>query len=306
MLSPLSQTKNTLRISILDPSKIADLWSERLNVDVGKDFKLIPQLEQWKCGDTGLRWYEPAQAAGESDLYTQLEQYDWYYIPRKWEFDVAISLLRRGAYVLEVGVGFGYFLDSCRSVGFHIAGVELNPTAAQRARENGFDVFEEDLLELSNRIGEEQFDAICSFQVLEHVPRPREFLEGMLANIKVGGQLILSVPNAAVMRRIDPDNQDLLNLPPHHMSHWDETVFLSLQKVFPVKVRSVYCEPMASYHVAWMVTGYLRNLLSPLGPILQRLLVNRYSTMPLQWILKTGLRKLFPGHTLLVELEKIG
>ena len=37
-----------------------------------------------------------------------------------------------------------------------------------------------------------------------------------------------------------------------------------------------------------------------------RLLINRYSTLPLQWILKAGLRKFLPGHTLLVELEKLG
>ena len=36
-----------------------------------------------------------------------------------------------------------------------------------------------------------------------------------------------------------------------------------------------------------------------------RLLINRYSTLPLQWILKAGLRKFLPGHTLLVELEKL-
>jgi len=302
----LSRTENTIRISTSETSKIAALWSERLNVDVGDGFRSLSKVEFWQCNDTGLRWFEPPQSAGTGDLYSQLEKFDWYYMPEKWEFDIARSLLRTGAQVLEVGVGFGFFLESCRSAGFDISGVEMSSTAAQRARKNGFEVFEEDLLALANRVGEGQFDAICSFQVLEHVPQPREFLEGMLANVKVGGQLILSVPNAAVIQRIDPDHQNLFNQPPHHMGYWDETVFRSLETTLPVKVRSVHREPMASYHVAWIVSGYLRNILSPLGKTLPRLLINRYSTLPLQWILKAGPRKLLPGHTILVELEKIG
>ena len=38
----------------------------------------------------------------------------------------------------------------------------------------------------------------------------------------------------------------------------------------------------------------LRSLLSPLGNIVPRLLVNRYST-PLQWLMRAGLKRLFPG-----------
>ena len=35
-----------------------------------------------------------------------------------------------------------------------------------------------------------------------------------------------------------------------------------------------------------------------------RILFNRYSTLPLQWFVKIGLKKYIPGHTILIELEK--
>lgn len=138
---------------------------------------------------------------------------------------------------------------------------------------------------------------------MEHVPNPRTFLEGMIRMMKSGGKMILSVPNAAVMRRNELRNQELLTHLPHHMGHWDEAVFRALEYLLPLRGKSVHHERLASYHVRWMVNSYLRNLLSPLGKTLPRLLVNRYTTLPLQWLLGAGLRKFVPGHTLFVALE---
>jgi 2-polyprenyl-3-methyl-5-hydroxy-6-metoxy-1,4-benzoquinol methylase len=306
MKSLITKTDNTTMLDKINPIVISEKYRDAMGIDVGDGFRSLSSIEFWQCNDTGFRWYEPPEAAGGGQLYSELEKFDWYYVPEKWEFSVALSLLSKQSRVLEVGVGFGFYLEACRSQGIGISGVELNPSAAKRAREKGFEIFEENLDDLAERNSNDRFDVICSFQVLEHVPHPREFLEGMLRNLKTGGRLILSVPNAAVMRRIDPDNQDLLNQPPHHMGHWDETVFRSLQNVLPVRLRSVHREPLASYHVVWVVNGYLRNLVSPLGRKVSRILINRYSTLPFQWILKAGLRKFIPGHTLLVELEKFG
>jgi SAM-dependent methyltransferase len=183
--------------------------------------------------------------------------------------------------------------------------MELNQSAAKRVREKGFEVFEESLDDLANRLGECNFDALCSFQVLEHVSDPREFFEGMLRNLKVGGRLIISVPNAAVMSRIDPDRQDLLNQPPHHMSHWDVEVFRALEKILPIKLKATYREPLASYQVSGMVIGFIRGLMPHLGKTLPRLLINRYTILPLHWLLNLGIKNLLPGHTLVVEIEKV-
>lgn len=302
MISILTGKNAANQLAQENPREISEKWEEALGIDVGEQFRELSSIEYWECSQTGFRWYTPPQAAGDGSLYAQLEKFDWYYMPDKWEFSKALNLLENGSSILEVGVGEGHFLQAAKNRGFFIEGVELNPKGAERARNLGFQVYEMMLNELSEQI-DQRFDAICSFQVLEHVPNPREFLEGMISLLKPGGKLVLSVPNAAVVRKIDPHNQDLLNQPPHHMGHWDERVFRSLERIFPTQVKSVHYEPLASYHVAWMVNGYLRGLLFPFGKTIPRLLVNRYSTLPLQWLMLGGARKVFPGHTLLVELE---
>lgn len=275
-----------------------------MGIDVGKLFSSLPTLEYWKCQDTGLGFYSPSDAAGAGHLYTQLEKFNWYYMEEKWEFETALNILEKGERVLEVGVGFGHFLKKARERHFQINGVELNPSAAELSRSKGFEIYEIDLESLSSKTLK-LYDVICSFQVLEHIAEPGNFLRGMLGNLRNGGRLILSVPNAEVMRRIDPNNKNILNQAPHHMGHWDEQVFRALEHHFPVKVRSVYQEPLADYHIAEFVTGYLRGVFSKLGSRVNRVFFNRYSTAPIQWILKMGLKNRISGHTLMVEIEKV-
>lgn len=302
MISVLTGNDDARVLKQINPVVVAEKWKESLGVDVGDDFRLLGSIEYLQCDVTGFCWYSPPQAAGGAGLYEQLEKFEWYYMKEKWEFSLALNLLKGADTVLEVGVGEGNFLRLAKIAGLDVQGVELNPKGAERARAMGFIVHERILHKLSEEIPD-RFDAICSFQVLEHIPDPISFLRGMLGMLRPGGRLILSVPNSAVMRKIDPSNQELLNQPPHHMGHWDEKVFRALERLLPLEVKSVHREPLAKYHISWMVNGYLRSCFSSLGNTIPRILFNRYTTMPLQLILRAGLWRYFPGHTLLVELE---
>lgn len=302
MKSSILSGKSARLVDTFDAQKIADDWIQVLHVDVGDQFRQLGIIELWECQETGLRFYSPANAAGGENLYTQLETFSWYYMADKWEFQETLSMLPRASNLLEVGVGNGHFLQVAKERGHNCCGLELNSNAAMRVRELGFEIYENSLDELANHY-QSCFDVICSFQVLEHVTSPLEFLEGMIALLRPGGRLILSVPNAAVMRRIDPANRGLLNQPPHHMSHWDANVFRSLEGILPVELKSIRRESLAPYHVTWMVNGYLRNALRFTGSNISRLLVNRFTTLPIQLVLRAGLKDFLPGHTILVELE---
>jgi 2-polyprenyl-3-methyl-5-hydroxy-6-metoxy-1,4-benzoquinol methylase len=301
MIPSLLTDKPACLLATLGAGEIAKEWHQNMDINLGDEFRELGLIQYCECRETGLRFYIPAAAAGTGQLYSQLQKYDWYYMPGKWEFGEALSLLEEPSELLEVGVGEGYFLQAAKQDGHSCHGVELNDQAAARVRSLGFEIYTQTLNDLSIH-SQKRYDVICSFQVLEHVPDPIGFLRDMIALLNPGGRLVLSVPNAAVMRNIDPKNKDLLNRPPHHMTHWDEKVFHSLPKVLPIEVKTVCREPLASYHVAWIVNGYLRNKLGFAGHNLSRLLVNRYTTLPLQLALKAGLRYFFPGHTLLVEL----
>lgn len=303
MKSPLTGSNNTELLDVLSPVHVAEAWLEQFGVQVGDTFKALPAIEYWRCKDTGLTWYSPDQAAGEGELYAQLENFEWYYMADKWEFQVALKELKPGDRLLEVGVGSGHFLQAARAQGHRVSGVELNPAAAARVRGLGFEVFETDLAELAKGL-DMPFDAVCAFQVLEHVPDPRRLLEAMHAVLRPGGRLVLSVPNAAVMRVIDPERKVMFDQPPHHVSHWDEGVFRALQQLLPLRLLAVHREPLATYHTNWFLSAYSEVLRRRWGQRLGRLAFNRFTLPMIHWLLMHGARYLVPGHTLLVVFER--
>jgi 2-polyprenyl-3-methyl-5-hydroxy-6-metoxy-1,4-benzoquinol methylase len=303
MLSPLTGTDNIRKIREISPNVLADRWRSELNVEVGSRFEMLPTIKQWYCNTTGLEWYEPSECVGDGQLYEQLQRYDWYYMPDKWEFQVALNIFPKRSNILEVGVGYGNFMSAARGRGIQVSGIELNASAANVARIAGFMIYEKNIEELENELGP-VFDGVCAFQVLEHIPEPLHFLQGALGMLRPGGRLVLSVPNAAVLRILDPENNGLLNQPPHHVTCWDETVFRSLEQLLPVKVGVVKTEPLQSYHVSWFVDSIAGQLRRRMGLFFGSLLVNKLSVLLATCLLQLGLRKLIPGHTLLVILEK--
>jgi len=186
--------------------------------------------------------------------------------------------------------------------GFSPECVEMNRESIKKLKNLGFKIHDKEIHQLKKK---NNYDIIFSFQVLEHIPNPKNFIKDIIKLLKPGGKLVFAVPNSKVIRKIDPCNETLLNNPPHHMGHWDKDVFEACTKFFPLKIKAFYYEPLASYHVKWFVINYLRNFLSPIGKILSKIIINSYSTLPLQLLLKLGLRKYFKGHTLLVEFEYI-
>lgn len=303
MKSILTRKENAVLINTIDPKKIAEKWKNDLAIDVGDKFKNLKKINYWHCKTTGFRWYEPKEAAGDKNLYEQLEKYEWYYMKDKWEFYKALNLIHKKSKILEIGSGEGHFLKAAQQKKHHVEGIEFNSKSAARIRSLGFTIYELSLNNLNKKI-DKHYDVICSYQVLEHVSDPLEFIKETLNLLIPGGKIIFSVPNGEVMRKIDNGNDTLLNQPPHHMGHFDKNVFFALEKILPLKVKSFHYEPIANYHTEWIINGYLRKKFHFLGKTFSRILFNRFSTLPLQWLVKMGLKKYIPGHTLLVELEK--
>ncbi len=92
--------------------------------------------------------------------------------------------------VLEIGCGNGFFLDKLRAVGYaDVWGVEPGrqavETAAASVRDRILcDVFRPDLFPAGH------FDAVCCFQIFDHLPDPNAFLEGVRTVLRSGGVLV--------------------------------------------------------------------------------------------------------------------
>lgn len=307
MRSPLTYSEQCTLLKRIDAGSLASRWRSELGIN-WQPPSGVDQLQYWRDDTTGLHFYAPAEAAADAQLYIQLQRFPWYYMEDKWEFEKALSHLKSlsinsASRVLEIGSGQGSFLKLARERGIHVSGVELNPEGAESARKQGYTVYQTDLVSLQAE-DSGLWDVICAFQVLEHLSQPRAFLEQALSILRPGGILIISVPNASVAQQLDPERNDLLDQAPHHMSHWDERVFRSLESFLPFKVQEMTSEPLASYHIDYFVECWTRQLVNRLGTTRRKLLLNRLTTPLLKNSLSLGLRRLVKGHTLLVCMEK--
>ena len=95
--------------------------------------------------------------------------------------------------VLEIGSSSGQFLHNIVGECSLIHAIELDTECAEFSRKLGIDTSCQ-ILEKSE-FSANQYDIICSFQVLEHIEQPFDFLKGVLQRLKANGTLFLEFPN---------------------------------------------------------------------------------------------------------------
>jgi 2-polyprenyl-3-methyl-5-hydroxy-6-metoxy-1,4-benzoquinol methylase/ribosomal protein S27E len=96
---------------------------------------------------------------------------------------------------LEVGAGFGTFCEEMRAVGTfeRIVAVEPNQDLAESCRLRGLDVIEKPIEHVELEQG--GVDVVASFEVLEHLFRPRDYVEKCARLLQPGGMFIATCPN---------------------------------------------------------------------------------------------------------------
>ncbi len=127
--------------------------------------------------------------------------------PNAWlRYDVIQRILPPGITdVLEVGCGLGA-LGARLSQRYNYLGVEPDPTsfavAQRRVSAAGSGEVRNVTLE---SLGDERFDLVCAFEVLEHIEDDATALKEWGARLRPGGWLLLSVP--AHQRRFGPADE---------------------------------------------------------------------------------------------------
>lgn len=298
--SPLTYSNDTILLKKISVSQLINDWQNHFGIDISADVNGYEEIYLYGCNQTQLLFFMPVEVAGSGKLYEQLSKIDWYYMPQKWEHDVAIQDLKGCKNVLEVGCGQGTFVQ--RLIQEHslaAMGIEFNKNAIQTAQSHDIPVSDLTLNEIAHDKSK-YFDAVCAFQVLEHVSSPRSFLEESIQLIKPGGKLLISVPNSRSFTKYAYN--DLLDQPPHHMHRWCKETFLALQKILPLDLVKFRIEPLAIYHINWYIS--LQNSRLP-NIRLIRSPAFRFSNYVIKPILERSpfLRSLITGHTLYVELR---
>jgi SAM-dependent methyltransferase len=97
--------------------------------------------------------------------------------------------------LLEVGAGFGTFCEEMRAINAfeRVIAVEPNPGLAESCRLRGIDVIEKPIEHVKLDPG--HVDVIASFEVLEHLFCPWDYLEKCAKLLQPGGLFIATCPN---------------------------------------------------------------------------------------------------------------
>lgn len=104
---------------------------------------------------------------------------------------------RRRDALLEIGCGNGFFLMEARSRGWDdVRGVEPSADAVGKAEPALAGAIVEDVMR-EGLFAPASFDAVCLFQVLDHISKPVELLGECLRVLRPGGQILALNHNAA-------------------------------------------------------------------------------------------------------------
>lgn len=124
----------------------------------------------------------------------------------------------RGLKLLDVGCGTGGFLIEAQKLGYDVFGVDFDEEQIKFARSFGLEsVYVGDVFSFLDKYDEE-FDVITGFEIIEHLDKPREFLNLIYRALKPGGYICLSTPNRL---RIGPRNE-FWDFPYHHLTRWSK------------------------------------------------------------------------------------
>lgn len=242
-ICPLCKSENISLAETIDAGALIRLYNSKLGIDIGS--YVSKNIDCCKCNLCGLGFFNPTPL-GDSGFYEQLQSFPWYYMHEKPEYEIVKNsiITDKNISLLEVGGGSGQFaIKLNKNVDY--TGLEFNDLAIKKASSLGIDMLKLDLKDYSKK--EIKHDYVVSFQVLEHIENPGDFLEHAIRCLKPNGHLVIAVPNKEGVAGIMPNIP--LDLPPHHATHWNIKTLEHVGKQFGLEVIDLIKEPVAPQHI---------------------------------------------------------
>lgn len=296
----LCNSKDLNLIEIVNHNCLVSLWKKVIGIEVSDI--LVDDIKFYECSYCGLSFFYPV-FTGDENFYNKLQRFDWYYMKEKNEYKFASKYITAKDSVLEVGCGYGYFrkfISPCNYIG-----LELSIKAIEYAEKNGIYIenctIEEYVAKTNNK-----FDVIVSFQVLEHLKNPKDFIELQILLLNTGGRLIISVPNDETYLRYLVNEP--LNMPPHHITRWKERTFRFIAEKYNLKIIDINKEKLQHNHKIFYLSSLIYNSFMKYKLIdlsLKRKILNNISFLISKILLKGLKDEMLPcGHTITVVYSK--
>jgi SAM-dependent methyltransferase len=128
--------------------------------------------------------------------------------------------------LFEIGAAYGFFLDEVRSSFEQVAGVDISEAAAEYARTQlGVDVVAADYLAQELPV---QVDTLCMWDTIEHLSRPRDFIEKAARDVRTGGLLALTTGDIGSLNARLRGRRWRMIHPPTHLHYFSRRTLVRL------------------------------------------------------------------------------
>jgi 2-polyprenyl-3-methyl-5-hydroxy-6-metoxy-1,4-benzoquinol methylase len=186
-----------ISIVLTDRNKCAICESREATVHI--PFPEIPVVRCLKCdfiysskimAEPSLLWYYENNFGSLRHMQGQIVNARI----NSWVISKLVDL-RKVSNVLDVGTGYGFFLKALHDkYGLDVVGIELSRQEAQHANTAlGLKVINSALGDAG--LDKRSFDLVTTFEVIEHVPNPLEFIRELAEYVRPGGHLLIMTDN---------------------------------------------------------------------------------------------------------------
>jgi SAM-dependent methyltransferase len=293
----LCKYDSVIKMYDVNVSDLCTIYSSWLSYDMSSEFGNYESISYLECPNCGLKFFSPA-ITGSNEFYEALSKNmgNNYYQEDKSEYQFAGNLIGDDDSVLDIGSGRGHFAKFVRGT---YVGLDFNPSAIEQAQADGIKVINESIEEHTKKTIS-FYSVITAFQVIEHVAKPGDFIQTCLKALRPGGILILSVPSEESFVGL-LDNA-VLNMPPHHVSRWDDKALSNVGKIFSLTLVAKEHEILSEIHFETFITVIanttVRSLLNWKRDALVDLSFKQRIVNRLGMYLKPLCRKVFGNHLL--------
>jgi SAM-dependent methyltransferase len=234
-----------------DPARHARLCEE-LSALFGGD-----HVEVRRCVSCGF-WFASPFVSGTAAIYNLITEGNELYPSNRFEFDLTLDALpARPLGLLEIGAGDGAFLRKAAAAGIggRLWATEYDDGALSAIRRlPGVEAFKLSPQELAESTVE-QFEAVCMFQVLEHLDR----IDGVFAALRrltaPDGQLFIGVPNDASVT-MQERLTGYWEMPPNHIGRWTRPAIESIAARHGFRVLDHRYESATALAALWEMAKY--------------------------------------------------
>lgn len=163
-----------------------------------------------------------------------------------------------GERLLDIGSGFGYFLDEAQLIGLKPTGIEpsskLSAVTVKYLTVTKNITFEEFY---EQNKGKQKFDFITLIHVIEHVPNPKRFIKQAVDLLKPNGILFIETPNIDSHLFYAEKKSYTFLTPPDHIWIFSRESF----KQITSKLKSISLTKLSTYTLQEHVMGILKKKL---------------------------------------------